>query len=71
MKHETFGADWVMYVGGMRSSCFMAKCGNSQHRHGHQEERRQKLLITFHLQGLKVVLSEFEVGAMKSVGGVR
>ena len=31
---------------------------------------RQKLLITFHLQDLRMILSELEVCGVQSVGGV-
>ena len=44
----------------------MAKHQNGPHHHAHQVWRRQKLLITFHLQGLRMILSEFEVYGVKS-----
>ena len=49
----------------------MAKDANLPARHVKAVRLNSKILITFHLQGLKMILSEFEVGVMKSVGGVR
>ena len=46
----------------------MAKVQSSPRRHVHQVKWMRKILITFHLQGLKMILSEFEVGVMKCVG---
>ena len=45
--------------------------GNCRRRHGQTGSLIRKFLITFHLQCLKMCLSEFEVGRIKSLGGVR
>ena len=55
----------------MRVWNFIARHRNSPRRHGNQEYRRKKLLITFHLQCLKMFKSNFEVGVIKSLWAVR
>jgi len=74
-KHEKFEADWTMYIrviselqplpGSWR------KHQNSERRHGHGHRRKLKLLTTFHLKGLKMTPTKFEVGLINFLGGVR
>ena len=59
-----------LYVEVTRTWCFTAKDWNWPH-HGQQVWRRGKLLTGFHLQGLKMILSDCEVCCVKSVGGGR
>ena len=68
---DQFGVGGTMSVGVIRTSCFMAKHRNCLHSHAQQEEVIKKLLITCHLQCLKLTLCEFEVDGMKSLGLVR
>ena len=48
----------------------MAKQENGSQLDTHHVGRRQKLSITFHVQGLRMILSECEVCGVQSVGGV-
>ena len=55
-----FGVDGKLYVEVIKTWCFMAKEKNGFHRHAHQTWRSRKISITFHLQGMKMILSECE-----------
>ena len=67
---EQFGGDGKLYVEVIRTLCFMAKLENGRHCPTDQIWHRWKLLISFHLQGLKMILSECDISGVKSVGGV-
>ena len=62
-----FGKAQTMWSQVMRVWNFMARHRNSPCHHGNQEWRKKKILITFHLQCLKMFLNKFEVGQMKSL----
>ena len=67
---EQFDVDGKFYIEVIRSWWFMVKHQNGQYHHTHQVWRRWKLLITFHLQGHKMMLAECEDCGIKSVGEV-
>ena len=69
--HDDFGVDRTMSVGVIGTSCLMAKRRHSPRHHGDQERRAEKLLITFHLQCLKMTVCDSQVDGMKSLGLVR
>ena len=52
-----FGVDGKLYVEVIKTWCFTAKEKKSFHRHVHQVWRSGKIFITFHLQGMKMILS--------------
>ena len=56
---DQFGVDGKLYVDVLRTSCL----ANWPHHHAHQVWCRQKLLITFHLQGLRMILTLCDVDA--------
>ena len=66
---ERFGVEGELYVEVTRTWCFMAKDLNWPHHHGQQVWCRRKLLTGFHLQGLRMILTDCEVCCVKSVGG--
>ena len=68
---DEFGSHRKLYVEVIRTWCFMARHENGPHHDTHHVWRRRKLLITFHVQGLRIILSELEVCGVQSVGGVR
>ena len=66
---ERFGRDRKSYEVIMRTWCFTAKDLNWPLHRGQQVWHRVKISITFHLQGQRIILSDFEVGGVTSVGG--
>ena len=48
----------------------MAMHENGWHHDTHHVSSRRQLLTTFHVEGLRVILSELEVNGVQSVGGV-
>ena len=67
---DKFGVQfvWKLYGEVIGTWCFMAKHENGWHHDTHYVCRR--LLITFHVQVLRMKLSELEVCGVQSVGGV-
>ena len=61
---------WKLYVEVIRTWCFMAKHENGWHHDTHHFWHGRNLLITFHLQGLRMILNELEDCGVQSVGGV-
>ena len=67
---DEFGVHGKLHVEVIRTWCFMAKHDNVPHHDTHHIWHRWKLLITFQLQGLRMILIECEVCGVESVGGV-
>ena len=67
---DEFDEDGKLYVEVIRTSCFMVKHENGPHHDTHLVWRRRKLLITFHSQGLRMIMSELEVCGVQAAGGV-
>ena len=65
---ERFDRDRKLYEV-MRTWCFMAKDLNWPIHCGQQVWLRIKILITFHLQGQRMILSDCEATGVTSVGG--
>ena len=66
---ERFGRDRKLYEEVMRTWCFTAKDLNWPLHCGQQVWRRIKILITFHLQSQRMILSDCEATGVTSVGG--
>ena len=64
---ERFGQDRELYEEVMRTWCFTAKDLNWPLHHGQQVWCRIKFLITFHLQGQRIILSDCEATGVTSV----
>ena len=67
---DEFGVHGKLYVEVIRTSCFMAKHENGSDHDTQHVWHGRKLLITFDVQGLRMILSELEVCGVQSVSGV-